>query len=179
VERVYEVCAAYRVKVFASMVAPDAPRPREDFLRRDYAFLFERYFYYLEDFSAEETGLIVFDELERARCRRLLDQMEGYFLHTSRGRTRAGRIVPESFFVHSDLTTAVQVADIVAYSLNWGLRLQRMHRPIRPEMVPFGQHAFDLRYVGRRRTKAGEGLRPVYGIFYIEDLRPRQERAAG
>jgi hypothetical protein len=179
VERVYELCAAFRVKVFASMVAPDAPRPAGDFLRKDYAFLFERYFYYLEDVSAEETGLIVFDELERARCRRLLDQMERYFLHTARGRYRGGRIVPEPFFVHSDLTTAVQIADIVAYSLNWGLRLQRMHRPTRPEMEPFGQRAFDLRYVGHRRSEADGGMWPVYGVIYIDDLRPREERNGG
>jgi len=179
VERVYELCAAYRAKVFASMVAPDAPRPAEDFLRKDYAYLFERYFYYLEDTAAEETGLIVFDELERARCRRLLDQMERYFLYTGRGRTRAGRIVPEPFFVHSDLTTAVQVADIVAYSLNWGLRLKRMQRPTRPEMELFGRHAFDLRYVGRRGAEAGRGSRSVYGVFYLEDLRPRAKREAG
>jgi len=176
VERVYELCASFRVKVFASMVAPDAPWPGEDFLRKDYAYLFERYFYYLEDVSAEETGLIVFDELERARCRRLLDQMERYFLHTARGRDRSGRIVPEPFFVHSDLTTAVQIADIVAYSLNWGLRLRRMGRPTRPEMEPFGQQAFDLRYVGYRLSEVDGKVWPVYGIIYIDDLRPRGER---
>jgi hypothetical protein len=176
VEQVYELCAAFRVKVFASMVAPDAPRPVEDFLRKDYAFLFERYFYYLEDVSAEETGLIVFDELERARCRRLLDQMGRYFLHTARGRYRSGRIVPEPFFVHSDLTTAVQIADIVAYSLNWGFRLRQMDQPTRLEMEPFGQLAFDLRYVGHRRSEVDGEVWPVYGVIYIDDLRPREER---
>jgi len=176
VERVYELCAAFRVKVFASMVTPDAPRPSGDFLRKDYAYLFERYFYYLEDVSADETGLIVFDELERARCRRLLDQMERYFLHATRGRFRSGRIVPEPFFVHSDLTTAVQIADIVAYSLNWGLRLHRMDRPTRPEMESFGQRAFDLRYIGERRNEADGRVWPIYGLTYIDDLRPRGER---
>lgn len=176
VEQVYELCAAFRVKVFASMVAPDAPQPGGDFLRKDYAYLFERYFYYLEDVSDDETGLIVFDELERARCRRLLDQMEHYFLHTDRGRCRSGRIVPEPFFVHSDLTTAVQIADIVAYSLNWGLRLHRMDRPTRPEMESFGQWAFGLRYVGHRRSELDEETWPVYGIIYIDDLRSRVER---
>ncbi len=168
VERIYELCAAFRVRIFASMVAPDAPRPTEDFLRKDYAYLFERYFYYLEDVSDDETGLIVFDELERARCRRLLDQMERYFLHTGRGRFRSGRIVPEPFFVHSDLTTAVQIADIVAYSLNWGLRLQRMCRPTRPELEPFGQHAFNLRYVGERRSETDGKVWPIYGVTYCD-----------
>ncbi len=60
-------------------------------------------------FQPDEMGLIVFDELERTFCRRLLNQMEYYFLNTYKGRQRSSRIVPEPFFVHSDLTTAVQI----------------------------------------------------------------------
>ena len=89
-------------------------------MRRDYAFFFERFFYYLEDISTNEMGLIVFDELEKAKCRILIGQLESYFLETEKGYQRSARIVPEPFFVHSDLTTIVQLADIVAYSLNWG-----------------------------------------------------------
>ncbi len=180
VNEVYALAAQLGVKVFASLVEPNAPRPTVDFLRKDYAYLFERFFYYLEDTSSDEMGLIVFDELERTFCRRLLNQMEFYFLNTYKGRQRSSRIVPEPFFVHSDLTTAVQIADIVAYSLNWGLRLNRMDQPTRPEMEPFGQRAFDLRYMGQRPDAFKEDLlRPVYGITYIDDLRPRGERMEG
>ena len=76
--------------------------------------------------------------------------MESYFLRSKKGRLRSLRIIPEPFFVHSDLTTAVQLADIVAYSLNLGLRLNHMTQPVREEMKPFGQMAFDLRYRGER-----------------------------
>jgi hypothetical protein len=41
------------------------------------------------------------------------------------------------FFVHSDLTTAVQLADIVAYCFNRGARLNKMTEPTRPEIQPF------------------------------------------
>lgn len=178
VTEIYALAARLGVRVFASLVDPQAPRPAGDFLRKDYAYLFERFYYFLEDTSSEEMGLIVFDELERSFCRRLLDQMEYYFLHTYKGLQRSSRIVPEPFFVHSDLTTAVQIADIVAYSLNWGTRLNRMSQPTRPEMVTFGQQAFELRYIGQRPdSQRGTVLRPVYGITYIDDLRPRSERA--
>jgi hypothetical protein len=177
VHEVYALCGQFGVKVFASMVDPRSPRPGGDFLRKDYAYLFERFFHYLENISADEMGVIVFDELEKARCRRLLTQMETYFLHTHNGRMRSSRIIPEPFFVHSDLTTAVQLADIVAYSLNWGLRLNRMENPTRVNIEPFGQLAFDLRYVGYRSDE-GEQARAVYGITYIDDLRPREEREA-
>jgi hypothetical protein len=174
IREVYALCGRYGVKTFASIVACDAPRPEQDMLRKDYAYLFERFFYYLEDVSSEETGLIVFDELEHSLCRRLMGQMERYFLRSQKGRQRSSRIIPEPFFVHSDLTTAVQLADIVAYCLNWGLRLNRMTRPMRPEMEPFGQQAFSLRYVGQR-PDAAEGVQmwSVYGVFYLDDLRPR------
>jgi hypothetical protein len=176
VEEVYALCGQFGVKAFASIVDLQAPRPDGDFLRKDYAYLFERFFYYLEDISQDEMGVIVFDELDRALCRRLLRRMEDYFLHTHTGRTRSSRIIPEPFFVHSDLTTAVQLADLVAYSLNWGLRLNRMECPTRLEMEAFGQMAFELRYIGQRPGASDEQIWPVYGITYIDDLRPREER---
>jgi hypothetical protein len=176
VGRVYDLCAMYRVRVFASMVDPNAPRLSDDFLRKDYTYLFERFFYYLEDLPADEMGIVVFDELDKAQCRILINQMARYFLDTAHGRVRSARIVPEPFFVHSDLTTAVQLADIVAYSLNWGLRLNRMVQPTRPELEPFGQRAFDLRYVGRRASEVDDQIWPVYGITYIDDLRPKSGR---
>jgi hypothetical protein len=179
VRRIYDLCAAYRVKVFASVVEPTAPRLASDFLRKDYAYLFERFFYYLEDNSPTEMGIVVFDELEKAQCRILIGQMERYFASTNRGYIRSARIIPEPFFVHSDLTTAIQLADIVAYSINWGVRLNRMTKPTRSNMEEFGQYAFDLRYVGRRQDEEDGQVRPVYGITYIDDLRPRRERNPG
>ncbi|HOU14884.1 MAG TPA: DUF3800 domain-containing protein [Anaerolineae bacterium] len=175
VQEIYALCGQFGVKVFASMVDPHSPRPEGNFLRKDYAYLFERFYYYLEDISVDEMGVIVFDELEKARCQRLLTQMETYFLQTYNGRMRSSRIIPEPFFVHSDLTTLVQLADIVAYSLNWGLRLNRMYAPTRVDLEPFGQQAFDLRYVGHRFDER-EIARAVYGVTYIDDLRPREER---
>lgn len=176
VRRVYELAASYRVKTFSTIVEPTAPRLATDFLRKDYAYLFEKFFYYLEDTNASEMGIVVFDELEKAQCRILIGQMERYFSSTGRGYIRSARIIPEPFFVHSDLTTAIQLADIVAYSINWGVRLNRMIKPIRPEMEEFGQYAFDLRYVGTRiNDESGQPL-TMYGITYVDDLRPRNER---
>jgi hypothetical protein len=176
VRRIYALAASFRVKVFASIVEPTAPRLTSDVLRKDYSYLFERFFYYLEDVSTSEMGIVVFDELEKAQCRILIGQMERYFANTGRGYIRSARIIPEPFFVHSDLTTAIQLADIVAYSINWGVRLNRMNKPTREEMVEFGQYAFDLRYVGTRPDEEIGQERIMYGITYIDDLRPRNEK---
>jgi hypothetical protein len=176
VEEVFALCARFGVRIFAAMVEPNAPQPSGKLLRKDYSYLFERFFNYLEDRSAEEMGLLVFDERERGLCRRLADQMSEYFITTYHGLVRSSRIVPEPFFVHSDLTTVVQVADLVAYSLNWGLRLSRMNSPTRGEMELFGSLAFDLRYVGQRPSENPNQIRPTYGVFYVDDLRPKAER---
>ena len=174
VRDVYAICGQHELKVFASVVSHDAPKTGDDILRKDYSYLFERFYYYIEDLtSTEEMGLLVFDERDKNFCKRLCAQMEVYFLQTGRGLVRSSRIVPEPFFVHSDITTAVQVADIVAYSINWGLRLNRMDKSTRPEMEEFGQLAQNLQYIGHRGK---HGNTTVYGIKYIDDLRPRSER---
>jgi hypothetical protein len=179
VGRILELCASHRVKTFAALVSTKALLPNDpNMLRRDYAFLFQRFFYYLEDRSPTEMGLVVFDELEKAKSRILIDQMERYFLETEKGYQRSSRIVPEPFFVHSDLTTAVQLADIMAYCFNWGTRLNKMTEAARKEIEPLAKVAFDMRYVGKRFDESDGKEWPVYGVFYMDDLRPKQEREA-
>jgi len=80
--------------------------------------------------------------------------------------------------VHSDLTTAVQLADIMAYCFNWGVRLHKMTEATRKEIEPLADLAFNIRYVGRRFDEVGGKEWPVYGVFFLDDLRPRQEREA-
>lgn len=73
VEAVMRIMMRFRVKVFAAIVDPDAPRPTDKtVLRRDYAFLFERFFHHLGIVSESEMGLIVFDELEKTQSKILL-----------------------------------------------------------------------------------------------------------
>ncbi|HEU6446961.1 MAG TPA: DUF3800 domain-containing protein [Verrucomicrobiae bacterium] len=177
VSRVFGLMASYRVKIFAAMVSKKAEQPSdENLLRKDYSYLFQRFFYYLEDFSQSEMGIIVFDEFEKVKCKILINQLERYFLETEKGYQRSARIIPEPFFVHSDLTTAVQLADIVAYCLNWGLRLKNMNEPIREEMASLAEQAFGLRYVGKRIDELDLQEWAVYGVFYLSDLRPKTQR---
>jgi hypothetical protein len=174
VENILELCGQYRVRVFASVVDRDAPRPHGDFLRKDYAYLFERFFYFLDEQPAHQLGLVVFDELERALCHILVDQMGRYFRETAKGRMRAARVIPEPFFVHSHLTTAIQVADIVAYLIAWGVRVGGMTRPARAELSRLADRVSQLRY---RTIRDGEHI--TWGIAVIDDLRPRDERSEG
>lgn len=160
--------------VLAAMIPKSAPRTEGDFLRKDYAFIFERYFYLLED-NDDEAGLIVFDELERSQSHLLVDQMHRYFLHSGRGSERARLVVPEPFFVHSELTTGVQVADLVAYTIAWAVRLTGQEEPGRPELAEMARLTLNLRYDTRRDLPRRPRFR-IYGIARINDLRPLNEQ---
>lgn len=76
--KVLDMAASHSVRVFASVVDILAPRPEVGRLRKDYVYLFERYFYFLETLPPRERGLIVFDELDKSQSHILLQQMSAY-----------------------------------------------------------------------------------------------------
>jgi hypothetical protein len=175
VTELMDICARFRCKAFASIVNKTAPAPTRGHLRKDYAYLFERFFYYLEDVGPSAYGIIVFDELEKIQSHLLVEQMDRYFKLTSRGRYRAGQILPEPLFVHSDLTTGIQLADLVAYTISWGVRLKGMDAPVRGELADLGQRVMQLRHRSTREVNENPRF-GVWSLAYIRDLRSRQER---
>lgn len=172
--RVLELCAQHGAKVLASVVDQQAPRPEGEFLRKDYAYLFERFYYLLEDRPPFHHGIVVFDELEKAQSHILLGQMEEYFERTATGRMRSSRVLPEPLFVHSDLTTLIRVADFLAYIVSWGVRFGRMERPARNELQPFVDAVLSMRHRAVRERDGAPFY--VWSFQYIDDLRPRDEK---
>lgn len=177
VRLVLEVAAVHEVRVFASIVDASAARVERGLLRKDVVYLFERYFYYLETLPREERGLVVFDELEKAQAHLLVQRMAGYFLGTDTGKFRSSRIVPEPFFVHSDLTTGVFLADLTAYILGWAWRPHWMKQPGREELRPFARMLNDMQFHGDKPSGDGDTARPIHGIVYLDDLRGKRDRA--
>ena len=175
VSDVLEIGARFRGRAFASIVDKDSPMPAPDHLRKDYAYLFERFFYFLEDIGPSAFGVAVFDELEKVQSHLLVNQMDRYFKRTMRGRQRAGRILPEPFFVHSDLTTGVQIADLVSYILSWGLRLRAMTKPARTELEGYAAQVRQLRHRSVREV-GGNREFAVWSFAFITDLRSQMER---
>lgn len=156
---------------FASIVPRSAPRPETGMLRKDYAYLFERFYYFLNSQPADPMGYLVFDELDKSASHVLLNQVAQYFLRTRNGRTRSRLIIPEPFFVHSDLTTMVQMADLIAYILSWGVRLTGMHEERREELDGLAAKVMRLRFT--LHTPKGH---TNYGFKIINDLRARNEQ---
>ncbi len=148
VEKVLNLCNAFRCKIFASVVANNTSIDRNrELLRKDYVYLFERFYYFLEDQGSQPNGIIVFDELEKSMSHILLNQMDKYFKKTSKGCIRSNLIIPEPFFVHSDLSTGIQWIDFVAYIISWGFRIEhKLEKPARSELNRYLEIIKSMRY---------------------------------
>jgi hypothetical protein len=177
VRSVFDICARFRCRAFASIVETHAQPTASGGLRKDYGYLFERFYYFLEDQRSGDYGIIVFDELDKSKSHILIEQAHHYFKNTATGRQRAGLIIPEPFFVHSDLTTGIQIADLVAYCVSWGFRLPRMTKLSQPELLPFAEQVAALRY-RTTRDRNGDPNHVIWSFSHINDLRTRSELAA-
>lgn len=104
--------------------------------------------------------------------------MSRYFRDTARGRARASLVIPEPFFVHSHLTTGVQVADLIAYIVSWGFRVGNLTRPARTELEGLARKIADLRYRTTREIDGQEDF-VLWSFVLLDDLRCRDERNGG
>ncbi len=176
---VFSICANHGCKIFASIVDPDAPLSSTGGIRKDYAYLFERFFYFLEDHASEsgfsQQGILVFDETEKSKSHILIDQATRYFLETATGKQRASLIIPEPFFVHSELTTGVQIADLAAYCISWGFRrIVHMKKEARADLVPYSDQLSRMRH-RTVRNRMGIPDFEIWSFVYISDLRTQFE----
>lgn len=168
IKEVLQIVANFRCKAFASIVSTCFnPADTPEYLRKDYVYLFERYFYFLEDKPDNPSGIIVFDETEKTQSQRLIQQIENYFKKTYKGRIRSSLLIPEPLFVHSDLTTGVQIADLIAYIISWGMRLNGMTKPIRTELSVFADLVKPLRNRSIREVGDNSTLE-IWSITYIQ-----------
>lgn len=169
---VFEAVRESDGRLFASIVPrtikKTGPFEAEDYLRKDHVFLLERYYYFLEGERAH--GLLVFDAVDKGADQRFVRRMERYFTNTQTGRYRASWIVPVPMFVASDMTMAVQAADLMIYCVNWGFRLPTfgMNEPVRKEIAEeFGPWLNELQYHGHVER---EGRRyDSYGIVFVQN----------
>lgn len=166
----FQLLDDHEAVLFAGAIPKGVRKPAtsdvDEYLRKDHVFLFERFFYLLEE--KREHGVLVMDEWEKAEDRRFVRRMERYFTRTDNGRYRTTWIVPTPFFVSSDMTYAVQAADLCIYCVNWGWRLPTigMTAPKRDEIADaFGPWLTRLQFSGQRHRE--DQVFASYGIFYV------------
>lgn len=169
---IFRLVQQFEGVLFAVAVPRSIERPEgfveAEFLRKDQVFLLERYFYFLEE--KREQGLIVMDETDKSADRRFVSRLQRYFTSTRTGRYRSSAIVPVPLFVASDMTYAVQTADVCIYCLNCGFRLPRsgMNAPVRVEIAQeFAPWLGRLQYEGDG-YKDGNVFHN-FGIVYVPD----------
>lgn len=170
VRRLLQTCSQYRLKVFAAISSEpirETDNQLNGLLRRDYVYFLERIYYYLEDLKRQDQGVIVFDELEKSESHILVEELENYFKKTVKGKQRSSLIIPEPFFVHSDLTTGIQIADLMAYIISWGFRLKGMSAASRTELQEFVELIKPLRNKTTREFESGTAS-DVWSIFYVK-----------
>lgn len=179
----FELIHSRRGVLFATAVPCSVRKPpthtAEEFFCKDHVFLLERFFYFLE--GRKEHGLLVMDEVDKTEDRRFVRRLEAYFRKTQRGRYRTQWIVPTPFFVASDLTYPVQVADVCVYCVNWGFRLplRGMNAATRGEIEGEFRPWLD-RLQFRGKCEQDGVVRDTFGIVYVPDpyevRRAQQER---
>ena len=168
----FELLRSHQARLFAAAI-PRGTRPPpgydpDDYLRKDKVFLLERFYYFLE--QEQQPGLIVMDEVEKQADRRFVRRLERYFDRTATGRYRSRWVVPVPLFVASDMSYAVQAADLVIYCVNQGFRLptRGMNAVTRPEIADeFGPWINDLQFRGQG-YRDGEVF-DTFGISFVPD----------
>ena len=103
---VFELLIQHDAKLFAAAI-PRGTKPPDGFLqtsylRKDHVFLFERFFYFLEE--RHEHGLLVMNESDKTKDRRFVSRMHDYFIKTQVGRQRSYWIIPAPLFVSSEMS---------------------------------------------------------------------------
>ena len=177
-QKLFDLLRTHEAVLFASAIPRGIVKPPsyklDDYLRKDVIFFLERFFYFLE--RQREHGILVMDETEKHEDRRLVVKMERYFTKTDIGRHRTAWIVPTPFFVSSDMTYAIQAADLCIYCINWGFRLpsRGMDAERRDEVASmFGSAIAALQFRGQG-SRDGRAF-DTYGIVYVPD--PYEARA--
>lgn len=180
VHEVLDIAARHRVRFVASVIDACAPASeRAHWLGKDMLCLMERYYRILQKQSGGHHGLIVCDELEKSKAKRLVQRMARYFLGHPTGSNYSSLIVPEPFFVHSELTTGILLADLAAYLISWGWRLPQMEEPAREELSPYVEKLEELRFDDWYPRQDEAGLQIVHGFRYLTDMRHAGENRDG
>ena len=171
-QEIFGLLKRYEAVLLASVIPRGVAKPPfykyDDYLRKDIVFLLERFFYFLGE--KQEHGILVMDETEKREDQKFVARIERYFTKTTAGQSRTEWIVPTPLFVSSDMTAAVQAADVCIYCVNWGFRLPRrgMNAEHREEIEGmFEGNLKSLQFRNRRYEGGREYI--AYGIVYVPD----------
>jgi len=173
-----DLAARFRCRFIASIVGKQAPRPAPGALRKDYAYLFERFFYLVDDLKPSPLGIVVCGERLGRQRARLAEQMNRYFRGTGRGRQRATLVLPEPLVAGGPLAAVVDLAGVVAYLTSWAFRTRELTEPARRGLTGFKEQIRGLRYRAVREMGDNPNF-VIWGFAVVPDVRMREDRETG
>lgn len=169
---IFRLLDEHQAVILASFIPKSVKRPStfkaSEYLRKDHVFLFERYYWLLDE--QDDTGLLVMDRCEHNLDGHFVDHMVDYFTRSTNGQVRSTRIMPYPFFVDSHLVSPVQIADFCIYCLNTGFRLPNrgLDAPARQDIVgEFRPWLDKLQFQGRAINNGQE--HHMYGYCFVPD----------
>ncbi len=139
-ERFYAAFESCHAHLFAVVIDKRQLRSWMDtaqLQRKAYELLLERMQLFLAEFHSKHNGLVVADQVSREASRSLA-MKHAYFLAggTSSG-CRLRNIVEMPFFVRSELSNGVQLADLCAYNVYRAFKLEQPSYPYFQRILPF------------------------------------------
>ena len=175
VTTILNLLCKYKAHIFACVIEKGVEKPDsfefEDYLRKDHICLMERFAHFLE--NNREDGLLIMDQCEKECDKKFKKQLANYFSKTTKGRQQAHWIIPEPFFIESDINYLIQVADLCIYAINTGYRLSRaMNADARPEVQDLLEERIaDLEYKGIeiKNVKGEPKEMPLHGIKFYKN----------
>jgi hypothetical protein len=170
-----ELCARYRCRFVASITGRGVPRASGAQPRRDFLYLFERFFYLLDDLNPPAPGVVVCREGDGGLAALAAEQMERYFKSTAKGRQRTGLVIPEPLVARGELTRGNDMASLVAYVTAWGFRTRELTAPARRDLYSLKEQVRALRYRAIREMGDNPNF-IIWGFSVVSDLRSDEER---
>lgn len=170
---IFDLLDKHEAVLFASLIRCGCKPPEdyqfEHFLRKDHIFLQERFFYFLE--WKADYGIFVMDQTEKQNDKRFVRRLRDYYTKTHTGRQRTQWIIPEPLFVDSEMSVAVQAADLCLYCINWGFRVPNWNFTGRTREEihwEFGGRIGQLQFKGDGYNADGH-VYQTRGIIYVPD----------
>jgi hypothetical protein len=126
-------------------------------------------------------GMVVMDETDRTDDRRFMRKLEKYFSAHDRGREHASLIIPTPFFVSSDMSYPVQVADVVIHCIAQTYRNRRLgiDAEVRPDIAELiGTRLRPLIAEFERETQDGFKYKTQSVFLVTEPWREKEKKAS-
>jgi hypothetical protein len=176
VDTIFALLFKYDAKIFACVANIDEKKPEnfeyEHYLRKDHALLMERFYRFLQE--QNDDGFLIMDQCEKKFDKKFKKQLHNYFKKTEIGKKQSEFIIPEPFFIESDINYFIQIADLIIYIINHGYRKAPfMNKPARKEIKDkYEEKIRSLEFFTtdkiKRDGKTIDGS--IYGIKLVKDI---------